>query len=170
MQAVREPFDVVLTTNSGFPLDQNLYQEVKGMSAAAQVARPGGAIVIVSGDVSVERGQELARKLVAGWEKSEPAEVKIELPEAAKQRRIVLVDRPEGKQATVRIGMRPRPPEFEDFRPGDIRHSLADIGKARRSLGYAPTHDLEAGLTHTVAWYVDSIADDALRPGRQAAT
>jgi nickel-dependent lactate racemase len=38
-------FDVVLTTNSGFPLDQNLYQAVKGMSAAAQVVRPGGTIV-----------------------------------------------------------------------------------------------------------------------------
>jgi nickel-dependent lactate racemase len=38
-------FDVVLTTNSGYPLDQNLYQAVKGMSAAAQVVRPGGTIV-----------------------------------------------------------------------------------------------------------------------------
>jgi nickel-dependent lactate racemase len=45
MRAVPRPFDVVLTTNSGFPLDQNLYQAVKGMSAAAQVVRPGGAIV-----------------------------------------------------------------------------------------------------------------------------
>ena len=45
MRAVPEPFDVVLTTNSGFPLDQNLYQAVKGMSAAAQVVRPGGTIV-----------------------------------------------------------------------------------------------------------------------------
>ena len=35
----------MLTTNSGFPLDQNLYQAVKGMSAAAQVVRPGGTIV-----------------------------------------------------------------------------------------------------------------------------
>jgi nickel-dependent lactate racemase len=45
MRAVPNAFDVVLTTNSGFPLDQNLYQAVKGMSAAAQVVRPGGAIV-----------------------------------------------------------------------------------------------------------------------------
>ena len=35
MQEVESPFDVVLTTNSGYPLDQNLYQAVKGMSAAA---------------------------------------------------------------------------------------------------------------------------------------
>lgn len=38
-------FDVVVTTGSGFPLDQNLYQSVKGMSAAAQVVRPDGLIV-----------------------------------------------------------------------------------------------------------------------------
>ena len=41
----RSAFDVVLTTNSGFPLDQNLYQAVKGMSAAAQVVKPGGTII-----------------------------------------------------------------------------------------------------------------------------
>ena len=45
MQAVDQPFDVVITTNSGYPLDQNLYQAVKGMSAAAQVVRPGGTII-----------------------------------------------------------------------------------------------------------------------------
>jgi nickel-dependent lactate racemase len=45
MRAVEAPFDVVLTTNSGFPLDQNLYQAVKGMSAAARVVKPGGTIV-----------------------------------------------------------------------------------------------------------------------------
>jgi nickel-dependent lactate racemase len=45
MLEVDKPFDVVLTTNSGFPLDQNLYQAVKGMSAAAQVVKPGGTII-----------------------------------------------------------------------------------------------------------------------------
>jgi nickel-dependent lactate racemase len=45
MCAVDEPFDVVLTTNSGYPLDQNLYQAVKGMSAAAKVVKKGGTIV-----------------------------------------------------------------------------------------------------------------------------
>ncbi len=45
MQPVRGPFDVVITTNSGYPLDQNLYQAVKGMSAAAEVVREGGLII-----------------------------------------------------------------------------------------------------------------------------
>jgi lactate racemase len=45
---VSEPFDIVITTNSGYPLDINLYQSVKGMSAAAQVVKPGGAIIIAA--------------------------------------------------------------------------------------------------------------------------
>ena len=45
MRPVRAPFDVVITSNSGYPLDQNLYQAVKGMSAAAEVVRPGGTII-----------------------------------------------------------------------------------------------------------------------------
>lgn len=45
MVPVPDLFDVVVTTNSGFPLDQNLYQAVKGMSAAATVCKPGGTIV-----------------------------------------------------------------------------------------------------------------------------
>ena len=48
MYAVDAPFDIVITTNSGYPLDQNLYQTVKGMSAAAQIIKPGGSIVSVS--------------------------------------------------------------------------------------------------------------------------
>ncbi len=48
MVPVPEPFDIVLTSNSGYPLDLNLYQAVKGMSAAAQVVKPGGAIVIAA--------------------------------------------------------------------------------------------------------------------------
>ena len=45
MRQVPSPFDLVLTTNSGYPLDQNLYQAVKGMSAAAKIVKPGGTIV-----------------------------------------------------------------------------------------------------------------------------
>jgi nickel-dependent lactate racemase len=48
MVGVAAPYDVVLTTNSGYPLDQNLYQTVKGMSAAAQIVKPAGTIVVAS--------------------------------------------------------------------------------------------------------------------------
>src|SRR5581483_5928855 len=48
MAPVGELFDVVVTTNSGYPLDLNLYQSVKGMCAAAEIVRPGGAIVVAA--------------------------------------------------------------------------------------------------------------------------
>jgi len=48
MVAVPRPFDIGVTTNSGYPLDLNLYQSVKGMRAADQIVRPGGAIVIAT--------------------------------------------------------------------------------------------------------------------------
>ncbi|MDR2588880.1 MAG: nickel-dependent lactate racemase, partial [Spirochaetales bacterium] len=41
-------YDLVITSNSGYPLDLNLYQAVKGMSAAAKVVKPGGAIIIAA--------------------------------------------------------------------------------------------------------------------------
>ena len=43
---------------------------------------------------------------------------------------------------------------YRGFRPGDIRHSQADISKATRLLGYRPTHDLHAGLAEALPWYV----------------
>lgn len=45
-------------------------------------------------------------------------------------------------------------PRHADFRAGDVRHSQADIGKAQRLLGYAPTHDVAAGLREAMPWYV----------------
>lgn len=45
-------------------------------------------------------------------------------------------------------------PQFRDFRAGDVRHSLADIGRARALLGYAPTHRIDEGLAASIAWYV----------------
>jgi len=48
MQPVPGPFDIVITSNSGYPLDLNLYQAVKGMSAAAQIVRPGGDIIVAA--------------------------------------------------------------------------------------------------------------------------
>ena len=49
-------------------------------------------------------------------------------------------------------------PTYRDFRAGDVRHSQADIGKASRLLGYAPTHDIDAGLAAAMPWYVAHLA------------
>lgn len=48
MVPIPRPFDWAITTNSGYPLDQNLYQSIKGMSAAARAVRPGGAILMAA--------------------------------------------------------------------------------------------------------------------------
>ena len=45
-------------------------------------------------------------------------------------------------------------PVYRDFRAGDVRHSQADIGKAQRLLGYAPTHRLAEGVAEAMPWYV----------------
>lgn len=45
-------------------------------------------------------------------------------------------------------------PVHGEFRPGDVRHSQADIGKARRLLGYAPTHRLAEGIDAAIPWYL----------------
>jgi UDP-N-acetylglucosamine 4-epimerase len=45
-------------------------------------------------------------------------------------------------------------PVYREFRPGDVRHSHADIRKARRLLGYEPTHTIEQGLDEALEWYV----------------
>lgn len=48
MQRVDEPYDIVITTNSGYPLDLNLYQTAKGMGAAARIVKKDGTIIIAS--------------------------------------------------------------------------------------------------------------------------
>ena len=47
-----------------------------------------------------------------------------------------------------------RKPNYVNFRDGDVRHSLADISKAAKFLGYNPTHDLNAGIRAALPWYV----------------
>ena len=46
-----------------------------------------------------------------------------------------------------------RQPEYCDFRPGDVRHSRADISAARQMLGYAPAQTVAAGLESALSWY-----------------
>jgi nickel-dependent lactate racemase len=48
MVAVEKRYDIVVTSNSGYPLDLNLYQCVKGMSAAARIVKEGGTIIVVA--------------------------------------------------------------------------------------------------------------------------
>lgn len=48
-------------------------------------------------------------------------------------------------------------PVYRDFRAGDVRHSLADIEKAKNLLGYQPSHNIDQGLTEAMSWYIDDL-------------
>ena len=48
--------------------------------------------------------------------------------------------------------------EYAPERTGDIKHSLADISRARKALGYDPTVSFEEGLRRTVEWYRQQVA------------
>ena len=48
VRVVDAPFDLVVSTNGGYPLDRNLYQAVKGMAAAERIVRPGGIIIMAA--------------------------------------------------------------------------------------------------------------------------
>lgn len=54
-------------------------------------------------------------------------------------------------------------PVYRAFQPGDVRHSHADIGKARELLGYNPTHDIEKGLTEALDWYIEKAEKQGAR-------
>ncbi|KND57100.1 UDP-glucose 4-epimerase [Candidatus Burkholderia verschuerenii] len=54
-------------------------------------------------------------------------------------------------------------PVYRDFRAGDVRHSQADVSKARAELGYTPLFDLRAGMSEALPWYMSFLTDQATR-------
>jgi UDP-N-acetylglucosamine 4-epimerase len=57
-----------------------------------------------------------------------------------------------------------RRPVYREFRAGDVRHSLADIGKAKQALRYSPTHKIKEGLQTAIGWYVSQGRELAVQP------
>ena len=56
-------------------------------------------------------------------------------------------------------------PQYRDFRAGDVRHSRADITKAKQLLGYEPTHTIDQGLDEAIDWYIENLrSTEALPP------
>lgn len=49
-------------------------------------------------------------------------------------------------------------PVYQDFRPGDVRHSLADFSRAREEIGFEPTHNLTEGLALAMQWYAEKLS------------
>jgi UDP-N-acetylglucosamine 4-epimerase len=63
-----------------------------------------------------------------------------------------------------RSTLSPPPPVYEDFRPGDVRHSLADVSKINQHLGYTPTRLVADGIEEAIDWY---LANDASKPPKR---
>ena len=60
------PADIVITTNGGYPLDQNIYQAVKGMTAAEATVKPGGVIIMLAASGDGHGGEAFCREMMAG--------------------------------------------------------------------------------------------------------
>jgi zinc protease len=93
--------------------------------------KPHGAILMISGDVTVERGRELAKQLLAGWadrQSDEPPQVAYDLPPATQKRTIVLVDRPAGQQAVIRMGVRAYDVRSEEKYAGALAGAILSSG------------------------------------------
>lgn len=57
----------------------------------------------------------------------------------------------------INRGLPEQKPIYREFRAGDVRHSLADISKAARLLGYSPTHSIQQGMDCALKWYLQNI-------------
>jgi nickel-dependent lactate racemase len=127
MVPCEKPFPIVVTTNSGFPLDQNLYQTVKGMSAASQIVTQDGYIATASrcNDGFPEHGN--FRKLLFDHDSPRALLDTIEAPGFS------MYDQWEAQLLAI-IQLKARVGLYGELSPGDLRKAhiepLADIGEA----------------------------------------
>ena len=121
--------------------------------------RPEDAILIVAGDVTEERGRALAQKLLDGWkpEGAAPQKPDYTLPPAPTKRKIILVDRPGGKQATIRMGIRAYDIHTDEKYAGSVASQILTAGIDSRLGRYVRA---EKGLAYGVS--------GTFSPGRQA--
>ena len=66
---------------------------------------------------------------------------------------------------TKRLGREfPAAPQYEAFRAGDVRASLADLGSIREALGYDPEFSLQAGMEQALDWYIQNLSQPEAKP------
>jgi zinc protease len=122
------------------------------------VYKPAGAFLVFSGDITPEQGKALAAKLLQGFDRSgEPPKADYAMKPAPEKRRILLIDNPEGKQATVRLGLRAYDIHADDKYPGSVAGQILSAGIESRLNKYVRA---EKGLTYGCYAY--------FRPGRHA--
>jgi len=119
--------------------------------------RPNDAVFVISGDVTVERGRALAEMLLADWPAAALPQVDYTLPPAPAERTILLVDRPEAKQSTVRMGVRAYTVHDDAKFAGALANRILSYGIDSRLGKYVRA---EKGLAYRVR--------GTFRPERQA--
>jgi zinc protease len=130
--------------------------DVKGYHRT--IYRPNDAIFVISGDVTVERGRELAKQLLDGWEPAaELPAVDYTLPSPPTRRRVILIDRPDAKQSTVRMGIPAYTIKSDEKFPGSIAGQILTAGIDSRLGKYVRA---EKGLAYSVS--------GSFSPGRHA--
>jgi zinc protease len=97
---------------------------------------PNDAILIISGDVTLERGQALAKQLTDGWATKDLPPVDYTLKPMPSGRKIILVDRPVGKGATIRIGIRAYDIHTDEKYAGSLAGTILSAGIESRLMRY----------------------------------
>lgn len=117
-----------------------------------KIFRLNNAVLTISGDVSVEEGQTLAAKLLHGWPAGDLPTATYNVPPVPAQRQIVLIDRPDSKQANVRLGIRAYSIRSDDKFAGTLAGQMLSSGIHSRLGRYVRA---EKGLAYGV-WGVFS--------------
>lgn len=94
----------------------------------ADLYRPEDAILIISGNVTLERASALAKQLTDQWTPKPLPSITYDLPPATAGRQIILVDRPGGKGATIRIGVRAYDINTPEKFPGNLASAILSGG------------------------------------------
>jgi len=121
--------------------------------------RPNDAVLVISGDVTVDRAQQLAKTLLADWQSGPMAAADYTAPKASEKRLLIVVDRPEGQQSTVRMGLRAYDIQSDVKFAGDLASRILSSGIDSRLGRYVRA---EKGLAYSVWGY--------FRPGRHGGT
>lgn len=109
--------------------------------------RPNDAVLVIAGDVTVERGQALARQLLEGWEAAPLPAAGYALKELGNTLRIIVVDRPEGKQSLIRMAARAYGIQSDEKFAGSLASGILSSGIDARLGRYVRA---EKGLVYSV--------------------
>jgi zinc protease len=110
------------------------------------VYRPNGAMIVFSGDITLDQGKAAAEKITANWKPADQLlSANYAMPEPSLARRIILVDNPEGKQSTIRIGARAYDIHSDEKFPGFLAGAILSYGIESRLNKYVRA---EKGYTY----------------------